>query len=267
MRTVRGFTLVELLVVVSIITILVSMMVPAVEQAMYQAKVAACSANMKTVALAATQYAHDNQQHYPKRHKNYSWDALHIRAGYAESPFDLRPQFAPYMTIQSYLDPMLGGVDLSDSANRPNVLLFANFNIYTGLELGNDPRWPAMDKVGQRFEALDSMSSGGPRTYEFNVIAGDRNMYWDGRWSASSHSDRRVLRNGYLQDHPEHNVTISYWAADGGDHDPMDLNYAYTDGSVARFGGVVKHDERMARIVVTSMAEYVTGRFDHLPRQ
>lgn len=264
----RAFTLIELLVVVTIITVLVSMLVPAVEQAMYQAKLAACSANMKTVAFAANNYAQDNQQHYPARHKEYSWDALHIRANYDGNFFDLRATFAPYMALASFLDPMLGGIDLSDQANRPQVLLFANFNIYTGLELGNNPRRPAMEKVGQRFEWTDTLTDpGAGHDYEFNVIAGDRNMYWNDRWSASSHSDRGVLRNGALQDHPEHNVTISYWAADGGDHAPMDLNYAYTDGSVQRYGGVIKNDERMAKIVVTSADEYTQGRFDHLPRQ
>ena len=265
-----GFTLVELLVVVSVIAILVSLLIPAVEQAMYQAQLSACAANMKTVATAATVYAADHQQHYPKRHKNYSWDGLWLRLPPSYDsrwPFDLRAQFAPYMSVKSFLDPMLGGVSLDDAANRPECNIYGNYVIYTGLSLAGAP---SMDKVGQRFEATDDMSPGRPQTYEFNVIAADRNMYWNDRWSASSHSDRGVLRNGALQDFEAgagYYVTISYWAADGGDHNPAELNYAYVDGSVAGYGAVTKLDERMARIVVTNIDDYNTGRFDHLPRQ
>ena len=55
-----GFTLVELLVVVSIIALLISILLPSLKKAREQAKVTVCLANLKGIATASLVYASDD---------------------------------------------------------------------------------------------------------------------------------------------------------------------------------------------------------------
>jgi prepilin-type N-terminal cleavage/methylation domain-containing protein len=57
----RGFTLVELLVVIGIIAVLISVLLPALNKARQQAQVTACMANMKQLMNAWVLYANDNR--------------------------------------------------------------------------------------------------------------------------------------------------------------------------------------------------------------
>lgn len=61
----QGFTLVELLVVVSLIALLVALLQPALRQAMEAARRAACAANVKQMAVGSYMYASDNQAILP----------------------------------------------------------------------------------------------------------------------------------------------------------------------------------------------------------
>jgi len=67
LRKIRGFTLVELLVVMTIIVFLVAMLVPAVEQAASYAREAKCLANLSQVGVAMRMYTNDNRLYYPSK--------------------------------------------------------------------------------------------------------------------------------------------------------------------------------------------------------
>ena len=65
LRRLQAFTLIELLVVIAIISILASMLMPALGRARETARRAACCSNVRQVGLGLKSYAIDNSDNYP----------------------------------------------------------------------------------------------------------------------------------------------------------------------------------------------------------
>jgi prepilin-type N-terminal cleavage/methylation domain-containing protein len=77
----HGFTLIELLVVIAIISLLVSMLMPALKKARELAWATVCAGNHKTVGLAISFYAEDHKRstpigYAPEVEANYRWPNL-----------------------------------------------------------------------------------------------------------------------------------------------------------------------------------------------
>ena len=161
----RAFTLIELLVVVAIIALLVSILVPALNEARRQAKVVVCSSNLHQYALGMVLYAQqDPSGRFPQ---NNWWGQHHIwgrgpqslyanfpedRYGYLDRylelmgggngdifwcPFDQdqRPGLSPWYTIENATDPRYGDTYLYlKSANWDDY--FIGYVIFAAWETG-----------------------------------------------------------------------------------------------------------------------------------
>jgi len=81
----KGFTLIELMIVVAIIGILAAIAIPNMVYTKKKAKLSACKSNLKNIAAALDMYAGDNNDTYPTTGTTPAADAgVLITAGYMQ---------------------------------------------------------------------------------------------------------------------------------------------------------------------------------------
>ena len=206
----KGFTLVELLVVVTIIVILLALLAPAMNKAVYEARLTACAAQLKSVGAAITIYAMENKRAYPDRGLEPIEPGTTLAGGWI-NPFSLsrpgegwdnRPVLRKIMDINTLLQcPLNERVELVDTpadyTTDASYLMYWGWKYHTsqqqpGVSVDNQnqvstspgapaQRFQTMKRLGDRFAW---------QTTSYSVLAGDMDMRYDPGSAQGSHPDR-----------------------------------------------------------------------------
>ena len=130
-----GFTLIELMVVVTIIVILLALLAPGLDRAIYQADLAVCAAQLRTIATGAILYTQSNKRFYPWRPcrlSNGSNRPIDLYFGFNQlHQDDDRLVLKQFIAINKTLnDPFVQKIDLEGS--DPNGGLQSPLGLYFG---------------------------------------------------------------------------------------------------------------------------------------
>ena len=281
-----GFTLVELLVAVTLIVLLIALLAPALDRAMYDAELTLCASRQDAIASGLTAYAAGQRRAYPYRRALAEGTRLRrpelitSQEGMDDRAI-LRSMFGNLN--RTLLDPLAGKVDMEHA--YPPLDTYANYGIWAGIRLATARGGKGLLRLGDRWEWTDdSRGQSSAARSAFTTLVSDFDLVYqryDGSavvWTSHPDGDEGVLWFIRIQASTPTPVNPANIRSQGGVYSgwisttnhrrgELDNNFAFTDGSVERFRRVKWDDEEMARV------PYVDGLWDptiiwrHVPRR
>jgi len=143
MKNNRGFTLVELLVVIGIITILAGMLLPVLQRAKESSRRTVCVSNLKQLGLAFSLYAEENQGWYPPKDE--------IMENLMVNGESIYPEYVSDLDIFGCPSSIYFQKDITftrDGKPAPDCLTSISY-IYTGFLITNDDEADAATQAAQ----------------------------------------------------------------------------------------------------------------------
>ncbi|MEO0477730.1 MAG: prepilin-type N-terminal cleavage/methylation domain-containing protein [Planctomycetota bacterium] len=238
----RAFSLIELLVVISIIALLIAILLPALGRAKHSAMLSQCLSNQRQVAIGGMNHAADNKELWPEREMPFNENGLsapHVlkfSSGEADKAYDDRPALTPYIDLN-----LVGQCPFNkqlDYENSTADQIQGNYNFYFGFEFYSNE---------QRMENIsDKMTFDGD---EFDIIVGDMTkVYADRPWTRSAHPVKGTGGMGANVRDDATWTSASYLLTGTIDRGGLELNFTRTDGSGFTIGSIQPEDPRLKKV-------------------
>src|ERR1041385_6035850 len=117
-----AFTLIELLVVIAIVVVLLAVLAPALDRAVYQAELVRCATGQRGSATGVLGYAFDHNRRFPHRGPYRNGFGL-ARANMMKirgqvNDLDL---ILDYVPLKMLVDPLTGGLTAADLDERQDL--------------------------------------------------------------------------------------------------------------------------------------------------
>jgi prepilin-type N-terminal cleavage/methylation domain-containing protein len=241
------FTLIELLVVIAIITILASMLLPALSRARYSARLAVCVNDLSQIGRTAAVYAADSDDWWPRREVNRiggnsQWHI--IKTGNVDD----RPLFRPYLPIKMLYCNFSRTTSWDVDSFVGTSVVLTSYEFYMGSDIQRGNRASAMFRTGDRPEwTVDG------RTYSFDLLAADQDRCTDVPRYLSAHPDRPGILP--FTDDTDGGIAKSSYRDDGiTGRGLIERNFLRDDGSVFRLTNITSpviggsNDRRLVRL-------------------
>jgi prepilin-type N-terminal cleavage/methylation domain-containing protein len=201
-RTVRGFTLLELLVVIAIIAILAALLLPTLSAAKQRAWTAQCLSNLHQIGLGLKMFADDHREFYPESGHDIPWDTRDPETG----DYSWMQQAFPYVqNTNVYHCP--GNAQLPAASRSP-------FNYFNGV------RAAFIDTGG--FAPVNSAKIHFPTAYVLSGDTIDNNRYFDPLDSDKDDYSQNCVGHAARPDDPN----VAWQAHSGGQNILFDDGHA-----------------------------------------
>jgi len=250
----RAFTLVELLVVITIVVVLLALLAPALDKAIYEAELAVCGAKLHANHGGIVGYALSHRRWYPNR-KVFGHisdvDPVKITAVDQVMDYDDRVQLKGYIAVgKTMLCPLQPVIDLEVDSAR-DTWVYTGYAAWWGWRFAPQgiPR-KGMYKLGDRLE-FDLDPGPGSDIRSSGVLAADHlstTPMPGARFFYSTHPEKRELHNPWRLQRGPHPwagtgseytsnavgfMTLSWFANIWAPGAAFDVDYLMGDGSVA----------------------------------
>lgn len=280
----RGFTLVELLVVISVISVMAGILLPALSKARHQARQLLGANNQYQIVNAVSFFASDNDQKYPESVATigtewWNWQEPMMLTGYrARSP-------RLHRSMSAYLVDYIEDAETMYCPNAPRKYKYLQESWDSGDEWDNPETTPVQDPVSGTYcfywnytgylEDRDKLFNG-PR----NSTGGS----WQSKLLVSDYFGFDHQRNpnsyGSCERFPGASIaegtllSSAYWSDSGSivqEAPEIKLQASYTDGHVQSFSSRDTISMRVIKVTETSepypVGDGIGPGVFYLPRQ
>jgi prepilin-type N-terminal cleavage/methylation domain-containing protein/prepilin-type processing-associated H-X9-DG protein len=218
----RGFTLIEVLVVIGIIAVLMALILPAAEHVRHQAYIDKCASNLRQIGLAFQTYAQENHGNYPRTGYDGSYsNPLTVGTGVnATDPFQTGPGSVQPNDVTAPLFLLMKGQRLTPEvlicpyndetefvADKPNLTGQSNFTDYKkNLAYSFANPYPLTAVAAAGYRLTNKMSA------EF-AVAADLNPGIDNKsnvYAPSLGSATSIMRKANSMNHEQDGQNVLY---------------------------------------------------------